>query len=81
MRRLSSSGGMHSQSFSEAARAAETKERYAERQRRKLEVYLQQMIRFFIFRADSNRLCRFLELSSLGVRLAAGEDIMAKREY
>ncbi|KAF2278997.1 phospholipase D [Westerdykella ornata] len=42
-----------------------------ERQRRKLETYLNQMISFFIFRPDSNRLCKFLELSALGVRLAA----------
>lgn len=44
---------------------------YAERQRRKLEVYLQQIIRYLIFRPESNRLCKFLELSALGVRLAA----------
>ncbi|KAJ5114615.1 hypothetical protein NUU61_000374 [Penicillium alfredii] len=47
------------------------RETYPERQRKKLEVYLQNMIRFLIFRADSNRLCKFLELSALGVRLAA----------
>lgn len=44
---------------------------YPERQRRKLESYLQQMIRYLIFRPESNRLCKFLELSALGVRLAA----------
>ncbi|KAL8742946.1 MAG: hypothetical protein Q9190_004651 [Brigantiaea leucoxantha] len=44
---------------------------YPERQRKKLETYLQQMIRYLIFRPESNRLCRFLELSALGVRLAA----------
>ncbi|KAJ5463562.1 hypothetical protein N7475_008506 [Penicillium sp. IBT 31633x] len=47
------------------------KETYPGRQRKKLELYLQKMIRFLIFRADSNRLCKFLELSALGVRLAA----------
>lgn len=47
------------------------KESYPERQRKKLESYLQKMIRFLIFRPDSNRLCKFLELSALGVRLAA----------
>lgn len=47
------------------------REPYAERQRKKLELYLQQLIRFLMFRADSNRLCKFLELSSLGIRLAA----------
>ena len=44
---------------------------YPERQRKKLEVYLQQMIRYLMFRPESNRLCKFLELSALGVRLAA----------
>ncbi len=44
---------------------------YPERQRKKLEIYLQQMIRYLIFRPESNRLCKFLELSALGVRLAA----------
>ncbi|KAL8833312.1 MAG: hypothetical protein Q9170_004337 [Blastenia crenularia] len=47
------------------------REPYPERQRKKLESYLQQMIRFLIFRPESNRLCKFLELSALGVRLAA----------
>ncbi|KAL8707251.1 MAG: hypothetical protein Q9220_007694 [cf. Caloplaca sp. 1 TL-2023] len=47
------------------------KDTYPERQRKKLESYLQQMIRYLIFRPESNRLCKFLELSALGVRLAA----------
>jgi phospholipase D1/2 len=47
------------------------KETYHERQRKKLEVYLQKMIKFMLFRADSNRLCKFLEVSALGMRLAA----------
>lgn len=47
------------------------KESYPERQRKKLEAYLQKMISFLIFRPDSNRLCKFFELSALGVRLAA----------
>jgi phospholipase D1/2 len=61
---------------SDAAAAAvpggsQGKKIYNERQRKRLEVYLQEMIRWLIFRADSNRLCKFLELSALGVRLAA----------
>ena len=44
---------------------------YPERQRRTLEVYLQKMIKFMLFRPDSNRLCKFLEVSALGMRLAA----------
>ncbi|KAH0536430.1 hypothetical protein FGG08_006699 [Glutinoglossum americanum] len=51
--------------------ASGKRELYNERLRRKMEVYLQQLIRQMIFRADSNRLCKFLELSALGVRLAA----------
>ncbi|KAK2757869.1 Phospholipase D1 [Arachnomyces sp. PD_36] len=47
------------------------RETYPEKQRKKLEQYLQKMIRALIFRPDSNRLCKFLELSALGVRLAA----------
>ncbi|MCJ1415083.1 Phospholipase D1 [Xylographa parallela] len=54
-----------------AAGASSRKDPFAERQRRKLELYLQQMIRYLIFRPESNRLCKFLELSALGVRLAA----------
>ncbi|KAI9698889.1 MAG: Phospholipase D1 [Bogoriella megaspora] len=53
------------------ASQAQSRLPYQERQRKKLEVYLQQMIRFLIFRADSNRLCKFLELSALGIRLAS----------
>lgn len=44
---------------------------YNLRQRKKLEQYLLEMIRWLMFRADSNRLCKWLELSALGVRLAA----------
>ena len=54
------------------------RETYPERQRKKLETYLQQMIRFLIFRPESNRLCKFLELSALGVRLAAEESYHGK---
>ncbi|KAI9823133.1 MAG: Phospholipase D1 [Thelocarpon impressellum] len=54
-----------------AANLGARREPYAERQRKKLEVYLQLLIRHLIFRPDANRLCKFLELSALGVRLAA----------
>lgn len=49
---------------------AKGRELYSDRQRKKLEVYLQQMIRWLIFRPDSNRLCKFLELSALAMRLS-----------
>ena len=57
------------------------KDPFAERQRRKLELYLQQMIRYLIFRPESNRLCKFLELSALGVRLAAEGSYHGKEGY
>ena len=53
------------------ASAQHRREPYQERQKKKLETYLQQMIRYLIFRADSTRLCRFLEISALGIRLAS----------
>lgn len=53
-----------------AGAVAPRKDTYHDKQRKKLEQYLQQLITFVIFRPDSNRLCKFLELSALGVRLA-----------
>ncbi|KAF2151473.1 phospholipase D [Myriangium duriaei CBS 260.36] len=43
---------------------------YPDRQRKKLEIYLSKMIRWLIFRPDSTRLCKFLELSALSMRLS-----------
>ncbi|KAK2045997.1 phospholipase D [Colletotrichum somersetense] len=59
----------------------QSRKRYFERQRRVLEKYLQDMIRWLMFRADSNRLCKFLELSALGVRLAAEGSYHGKECY
>ena len=61
--------------------AAQQTRQFVEKQRRRLEQYLQEMIRWLIFRADSNRLCRFLELSALGVRLAAEGSYHGKEGY
>ncbi|KAI1001521.1 Phospholipase [Podosphaera aphanis] len=61
--------------------SAQQSKLYNEKQRRRLEQYLQEMIRWLIFRADSNRLCRFLELSALGVRLAAEGSYHGKEGY
>lgn len=52
-------------------RAEQQRAAFVRKQRMKLEKYLQEMIHWLMFRADANRLCRFLELSALGVRLAA----------
>ncbi|KAH6985793.1 hypothetical protein BKA56DRAFT_296603 [Ilyonectria sp. MPI-CAGE-AT-0026] len=60
---------------------ATRRQRYVEKQRRILEKYLSEMIRWLMFRADSNRLCRFLELSALGVRLAAEGSYHGKEGY
>ena len=54
-------------------------ELYQERQRKKLETYLQQMIRWLIFRPDSTRLCKFLELSALAIRLSAEGGFQGKQ--
>ncbi|KAI9647816.1 Phospholipase D1 [Ciborinia camelliae] len=64
-----------------AVSAEKQKRIFNERQRRRIEQYLQEMIRWLIFRADSNRLCRFLELSSMGVRLAAEGSYHGKEGY
>ncbi|RAL59022.1 hypothetical protein DID88_009051 [Monilinia fructigena] len=64
-----------------AVSAEKQKRIFNERQRKRLEQYLQEMIRWLIFRADSNRLCRFLELSSMGVRLAAEGSYHGKEGY
>lgn len=57
------------------------RQRYVDKQRRILEKYLSEMVRWLMFRADSNRLCRFLELSALGVRLAAEGSYHGKEGY
>lgn len=71
VRRKLSSVGIPGVDAAGEATAPGKRDTYPERQRKKLETYLQQMIRYLIFRPESNRLCKFLELSALGVRLAA----------
>lgn len=61
--------------------AAALQRRFIEKQRRTLEKYLQEMIHWLMFRPDSNRLCKFLELSALGVRLAAEGNFHGKECY
>ncbi|KAH8820913.1 phospholipase-like protein D1 [Xylogone sp. PMI_703] len=79
-RRKSSIGGLDPGILAEQPGITQRRA-YAEKQRKKLEQYLQEMIRWLIFRADSNRLCRFLELSALGVRLAAEGSYHGKEGY
>ncbi|KAI9373238.1 hypothetical protein BJX61DRAFT_396474 [Aspergillus egyptiacus] len=80
-RRLSSLTGAEAETATGEAGPAAKRDSYPERQRRKLEAYLQKLIRFLIFKADSNRLCKFLELSALGVRLAAEGSYHGKEGY
>jgi phospholipase D1/2 len=61
--------------------AMQRREGFAIRQRQQLEEYLRRLIRQMIFRPDSNRLCKFLELSALGVRLAAEGSYHGKEGY
>ncbi|KAL9114179.1 MAG: hypothetical protein Q9227_001951 [Pyrenula ochraceoflavens] len=61
--------------------SATKRDTYPERQRKKLEVYLQKMIKFMLFRPDSNRLCKFLEVSALGMRLAAESSYHGKEGF
>lgn len=61
--------------------AAALQRRFIEKQRKTLERYLQDMIHWLMFRPDSNRLCKFLELSALGVRLAAEGNFHGKECY
>ncbi|RMZ82286.1 hypothetical protein DV738_g1870, partial [Chaetothyriales sp. CBS 135597] len=55
--------------------------RVRERERKKVEAYLQAMIKFMLFRPDSNRLCKFLEISALGMRLASEGSYHGKEGY
>jgi phospholipase D1/2 len=73
--RRMSTGGENSTSAADPKRV----EHYQERQRKKLEVYLQSMIRWLIFRPDSTRLCKFLELSALAIRLSVENGYVGKQ--
>ena len=61
--------------------AMQKRESFNMQQRRQLEDYVRRLIRQMIFRPDSNRLCKFLELSALGVRLAAEGSYHGKEGY
>ncbi|KAI0134102.1 hypothetical protein BJ170DRAFT_184678 [Xylariales sp. AK1849] len=61
--------------------AAILRRKFVEKQRKQLEKYLQELTHWLMFRADANRLCRFFELSALGVRLAAEGSYHGKECY
>ncbi|KAI1085219.1 phospholipase D [Whalleya microplaca] len=68
-------------SLSNPQNSAALKKKFIERQRKTLEKYLQEMVHWLMFRPDSNRICKFLELSALGVRLAAEGSFHGKECY
>lgn len=56
-------------------------DKFSQRQRQDLERYLRDLIGLMIFRPDSNRLCKFLELSALGLRLSAENSYHGKEGF
>lgn len=77
--RRTSTGEIGSVAMDPEAAQARQRDQYSERQRAKLEIYLQQMIRWLIFRPDSTRLCKFLEVSALAIRLSAEGGFQGKQ--
>ncbi|ODQ54876.1 phospholipase D, partial [Saitoella complicata NRRL Y-17804] len=57
------------------------RETFAVAQRKKLEEYLHGLIRILMFRPEANRLLKFLEISALGIRLAAEGTYHGKEGY
>ena len=55
------------------------REIYQRRQRNKLQIYLQNMVKWLIFRPDSTRLCKFLEVSAMAIRLSAESGYQGKQ--
>lgn len=61
------------------ALTARQREIYADKSRKKLELYLQSMIQWLIFHPGSTRLCKFLELSAMSIRLSAEAGYQGKQ--
>jgi phospholipase D1/2 len=80
-RQSSGLGDMREGSALNPQNAIASQRRFIEKQRQTLEKYLRDMIHWLMFRPDSNRLCKFLELSALGVRLAAEGNFHGKECY
>lgn len=71
VRNVSSAGSDHEGPTQPVEAAKDQRDAFMEFQRRKLETYLRELIRFVLFSQGSNRLCKFLEISTLGINLAA----------
>jgi hypothetical protein len=55
--------------------------RFSAEQRKVLEKYLIDLTRCLMFRGEANRLCKFFEISALGIRLAADGGYQGKEGY
>lgn len=55
--------------------------RFAQNQRQSLEEYLKALISMMIYRGEANRLCRFLELSAMGIRLSVENSYHGKEGH
>jgi PX domain len=55
--------------------------KFSAEQRKALESYLIDLTRCLMFRGEANRLCKFFEISALGVRLAADGGYQGKEGY
>ena len=49
--------------------------------RQALTDYLQKLIKFAMFRSEANRLCRFLEISAMGLQVASLDGYLGKQGY
>ncbi|KAK9323205.1 hypothetical protein V1517DRAFT_320990 [Lipomyces orientalis] len=63
-------GSSRGQSTAHSQHAAQKHFRFIENQRLQLEAYLKNLISLMIFQGEANRICKFLELSAMGLRLS-----------
>ncbi|KAK9240434.1 hypothetical protein V1525DRAFT_394954 [Lipomyces kononenkoae] len=61
---------VHDRSRSQSQQTPQKHFRFVEHQRHQLEVYLKSLIKLMIFQGEANRICKFLELSAMGLRLS-----------
>ncbi|KAK9372898.1 uncharacterized protein V1513DRAFT_203111 [Lipomyces chichibuensis] len=68
----SSPGPAYSRGYShtQSQQASQKHFKFIENQRHQLEAYLKSLIQLMIFQGDANRICKFLELSAMGLRLS-----------
>ncbi|KAK9314362.1 hypothetical protein V1522DRAFT_430399 [Lipomyces starkeyi] len=57
-------------SHTQSQQASQKHFKFIENQRHQLETYLKSLIKLMIFQGEANRICKFLELSAMGLRLS-----------